>query len=77
MVQEFEEFQVSKEAMSKLKGGVIAACRCAQSNEIFILAGDTMLDVLDDVQQWCGDHNSECVMFCKLNFRYEKQIFEI
>ena len=61
MVQEFEEFQVSKEAMSKLKGGVIAACRCAQSNEIFILAGDTMLDVLDDVQQWCGDHNPECV----------------
>lgn len=62
MKKEFFNFQIPKEAMNELKGGVVAACRCLKnSNEIFILAGDTMIDIMDDADQWCGDNGVECV----------------
>ncbi|EGF52636.1 hypothetical protein [Bacteroides fluxus] len=61
MKEEFLKFQVPKEAMNELRGGVVAACKCSNSNEIFILAGDTMVDVGDDADQWCGDNGFKCV----------------
>lgn len=61
MKKEFLNFQVSKEAMNELRGGVVAACKCSNVAEVFILVGDTMFDIQDDADQWCGAHNYECV----------------
>lgn len=51
----FFDFQVSKEAMNELRGGVIR-CHCETGGESFLM-NDENFDTLDSImQQICGDN---------------------
>lgn len=57
----FLKFQLSKDKMNELKGGEVYACKCSNTTEIFIVAQDTYEEVINEADQWCGDHSYQCV----------------
>lgn len=57
----FSKFQVSKEVMNELKGGVTQRCHCGGTvNADFITSGDTYDELEKIVGARCGDAGWAC-----------------